>query len=231
MRRTITVDKRGQAHTVEAILSLLLILGTVLFVAPSLATPGYTSEVDQISTTSAVEEATHQVLAMSLADGSLKAALLEYDTSIDQWTDDEAVAYPGGGYFLELPGNRFGKGLQTIENQYDIVIGVVLIPESTASGGTTPDEQFYVKRDEAARGDVLTTVSTTVTLFDDDRLKSPPEAHAHNATTRNRSAGTGAKLSATSDYPIEEASNRAPGDRVYNVVTVRVVIYNLPSDS
>lgn len=236
-QQSLRSDYRAQAYLLEAIVAVLLILTVVLFIAPSITTTPGDDRITQLQEEKEVSDDVITMLDQHSENGQLKSLMLNYDVD-DRWTteypgdgdyrygpDESPFAAPASGddsYYLIAPG-PVGSSIEDIEETHDVSISVYLIPESEL-GNDNPERVEFIRATTQSEG-ILTTETTEVTLYDDDRLQSEPGTHSRRTATTPQTEGSGDRLSESGSYPIESV-NDGSESVVYNTVTVQVVVYD-----
>jgi hypothetical protein len=193
---------RGQAFSLEAITAGLLLVGGLVFALQATAVTPLSASTSSQHLEGQQQATAEGVLATGLDQGSLRAAVLNWDESNDQF-----YGAPSQAYFInQAPGNRFGDLLERTFSQRGIVFNVYVAYEDD---GTTV-RQRMVYRGEPS--DNAVSATTTLTLYDDDRL--------YDANERP----TGQKLSSLPEgsfYVPEQSTDTG----VYAVVRVEVLVW------
>lgn len=206
---------RGQAFTTEAIIAAALIVIVFVFVAPNFIHPTTESDIEEIQEDRALESELDSLVTQYAENGELKAAILNYDLAAGNWENAFPTHYEDAEELTDAQYQAFGEALVEFEEEHDIRISVHLIPHSQERihfiepfGETPPDQR------------VGTT--TTVTLYQSDRLQSEPGAHSQLGTSTPHTKSDGQKLGdlALGDYPIQDIDEDAD---IYNTVTVQVI--------
>lgn len=232
-------SKRGQAYALEATVAALLISVGILFILPSIAVPITDASVSDSQLENDVSNDVTQMLDMHRENGHLKSLILNYRVS-DEWLEEhpynedgteyevgpeeepEALPATGDldGHYL-LPPGPVGKSIEDIRNEHDVWVEIYLRPAGIDSD---VDRVLFVEDDVSEN--VLTRETTTIMLYNDDKLQSPPESHTRTDSTKLQTEGNGPTLDEISGFgykfgPNEEIS----GSNIYNTVTVEVVVY------
>lgn len=215
-----TANTRAQAYTLEAVIAVLLIFAVVMFVAPSFATPATDADSDALQKEAQVEQEVQTMLEKHASDGQLKSSLLNYNDGEEQWRN--GFTSPEGGHYVRPPNDAFGDSITDIQERHDVVIDIYLVPESHAPDDEQPDRVRFLQ--QAEETSYITTTSTTITFYNDDRLRSVPEVHTRQGTSLPQYLGEGDRIEDADNYPVESATDPGANEEVYNVVTVQVVI-------
>lgn len=242
--RNVVTDIRGQAFSTEAFLSAVIITSIIIFVVPSFATPISNDSLENNKQQAQVEKELDTMLDTHRNNGQLKGLLLNY--YIDGWQENKqrtedpnayedryqvgpsggAYALPGvgdiDGYYFVAPG-PVGASIKDIEANHDVWIHVYIVPESEA-GTDNPDKIRLIGEDESDT--VVAKESTTLALYEDDRLRSIPETHDRFGGAVPQTDGAGRTLQSVPDneFPLEQ-HNSPTGSNVYTTVNIETVAY------
>lgn len=222
---------RGQLYTMEAFLGLLTIASVIMVIGSGLTIPLFTEAPEETRNGQTIEEVFDTVLSESKADGSLQSAILQWDRGEGSFVDDDLTPTTQRGYFVTLPSHTFSQRLQVLKHEYNVSMNIQLVTAETGNdasgGGQAQSERQYYVREGVSSGETI-EVSTRVTLFETDRLRSSPAAHDHEIQPIEQTAGDGDRLGSVPDgeYPISQRPNTVPDSTVYNTVIVEVVIWH-----
>jgi hypothetical protein len=242
-------DNRGVGYVFEAF-AVLAVLGlgvsaTILVtgVSPTVIDAGV-EQPDTVGPESRIDAA----VQTSLDDGSLKQTLLAWDdasSESDSSFSDIAFVQPGesststarntndpfrDGQFLAPPETtQFGARLSQIGDTYSINFNVLIIPANSgvSQPTTTPREEpigTYLIR-EGIPGESAQQVTTTVTLYDTDQLRSPGYSHSYSTPPAESGLG-GETVKQASYYPVPEAQG-VETSPVYNTVQVKIIYWRV----
>lgn len=237
-------DIHGQAFSTEAFLSAIIITLIIIFVVPSFATPISTDSLEDNKQQAQVEKELDSMLDTHRNNGQLRGLLLNY--YIDGWQENKqrsedpnayedryqvgpsggAYALPGvgstEGYYFIAPG-PVGASISEIEKNHDVWIHMYIVPESEA-GSTNPDRIKILGEDTSDT--VVARESTTLALYEDDRLRSIPETHDRFGGAVPQTDGAGGTLQSlpSTEYPLERHNNPT-GSNVYTTVNVETIAY------
>lgn len=205
--------ERGQAYTLEGLVSALVVLTALLFALQGVVlTPTTAGTVDQ-SIKSQLHTETSNALAVAGDRGGLRDLVLYYNTSTG--TFHEASEFPAAvGYANNPPcrpahsptggcdsvGRLFNATLASQGFQYNMYVDY-----RTEDGGTAHVPVVY----RGSPSSNAITATYTLVLYDDDRLTVPGQ---------NETLG---ELPREAFY----APDIADDSPVYNVVEVRVVVW------
>ncbi|PSP55191.1 hypothetical protein BRC82_06700 [Halobacteriales archaeon QS_1_67_19] len=195
-------SRRGQVHTLEAFTAALLVVSGVLFALQTTAVTPLTASTSNQHVENQHRTAADDVLATVAADDSLESAVTFWDPNRNSFVGaSDRGFYANGG-----PPNAFGAALN-----------------DTFGNLTTPDRRIaynvyvrYRKPDNSTRrqtmvymgspSDNAASATRTVTLTDDAAL-----------------SGAGGTVSSTDFY----APDAAPNATLYNVMEVRIVVWQM----
>lgn len=235
LRSTQSSD-RAAAYIFETI-ALLAILGIAVVgtVTVTGITPASIADTTQVEQGATVGEEVDVALSASVSDGSLKQTVLA-------WDDDSTSAIPAPkfadgsgtpaagdfGQFISYPDTAFGKRLAHISDQHDIQLNVYVIPQyPESSGGSSSPRQRANRIPIIQRGtpdETARTIQTTIPIYNQDQLRSPDNSHSMTTPAVDTTQGEGT-VASSSSYPIPQGYNTS--NRVYNVVTVQVVVWDV----
>lgn len=191
---------RGQAFTLEAFVAALLLIGSVAFALQVTSVTANTASTSSERAEQRLTGLAGGVLDSAVANESLRPTLLYWDeTNAEFWNAEESY------YVATPPPTRFGRLLDRTMADRGVPVNVNVA--YVASNGTV-HEQRLVHYGAPSNGAVR--VTTTVTLYDDDRLYTASGTES-NVTLANASAFY--------------APDAAPNSSVYNVVRVEVVAW------
>lgn len=226
-----TLDTKGQAYTIEAIIALLLLIGVILFVAPSFATPTFDDHRETVEKEHMIEGELENIVELRQTDGWIKASILNYDDDEEEFYD----TFPAFEHYLRLDEltdeptapNLFAEDLIELEDEHDVRVEIFLVPESDDDNDLdNPDRISFV---ESGVENVIASTTTTVTLYNDDRLRSHPHAHSHlsSATPRTYDDSDQPTLLEADNYPVPPHIGHEDVDdgNIYNIVTVKIMVY------
>ena len=222
---------RAAAFVFEAFVVLLIFAAgvtltmTLTGVSPlALAEPP--DETQAVHPTEEIEAA----VSTSIDDGSLKETVLAWDDTNEVFVDGSGTPATGpDGQFISYPETAFATRIESIAERNGVQANIYAIPQYGEDGDdpTTTRERAdrvtIVQRgspDETAQ-----VVETTIPIFEQDQLRSPENSHSRTVGAVDATqSGDGVSAGDADTYPIPEGE--PTGDRVYNVVTVQVVIWD-----
>lgn len=191
---------RGQAITLEAFTAALLLIGGITFALQATAITPLTASTSSQHIENQQTQVAAGLLDSAVENGSLRAALLNWNESSGQFagTGDEGYYAQGGP-----PGTVFGAMLNRTFRDRGIAFNVNVV-YLTTNGESRVQQMvnFGVPSDNAV------SVRRTVTLYDDDVLTGP----------------TSKSLDGSATFFAPDVS---PGTGLYNVVHVEVVVWRM----
>lgn len=198
----VTDSTRGQAYTLEALVSALLLLGAIIFALQATAvTPQSASTADRHTQTQ-LEQVGEGVLDAAAERGALRRSVLYWNNSSETFygLDDPQVAYENGA----LP-TTFGAMLNESFGDHAVAF-TVTVRYRDASGAVAT----HALVDSGTPSDDAVSVTRLVTLYDDDVLYEADET-----------PGTTTLQNATYFAP-----DSSPDSGLYNVVSVEVTLWS-----
>jgi len=190
---------RGQAHTLEAFTAALLLIGSIVFALQVTAVTPLTASTSSQHIENQQVQVARGLLDSAAENGSLRAALLDWNE-----TTGSFVNASDRGYYVQ-PGdanNTFGRMLDRAFLDRGIAVNVNVLYVTTG-GDVRSRRMVYL----GTPSDHAVTVSRPLTLMDDEELRD-------GSTT----------LAGSSSYFAPDAG---PGENVYNVVRVEVVVWRM----
>ncbi len=200
---------RGQAHTLEAFVAALLVLSGISFALGTTAVTPLSASTSNQHVGNQERAAAVGVLEATEADGSLAEAVVYWNTTPD---DDSGEFYgannsDGTGYATGPP-NEFGRVLNETFGDRRAAFNVAVVSfDRNGSRTTTTMVRMGVPSDDAV------TATRQVVLYDDTTLSSPELGNVSAAAT-------------DSDRRFY-ASDIDPGNRLFNVVEVRITVWRI----
>ncbi|EMA01474.1 hypothetical protein SAMN05443574_112118 [Haloarcula vallismortis] len=194
---------RAQAHTLEAIVSGMLLLASLVFALQMTAVTPLSASTSSQHIENQQQAIGHGVLASAAAEDALKPAVLYWDNSTAQFHNTTG----GREYYTNgPPDNRFGGLLERAFDQRGIAYNVYLRFQNTQERTVTTR---YIYSGEPS--DNAVRASHTITLMDDDHLRDA------DGTRNSTQLGD-----PTTDYTVSDT-----GTNVYNTVSVEVVAWRI----
>ncbi|PSP97067.1 hypothetical protein BRC94_11020 [Halobacteriales archaeon QS_5_70_17] len=204
---------RGQAHTLEAVVAAVLLIGSLTFALQVTAVTPLSASTSSQHIENQQAATAEGVLAGAIEDGSLRRGLLYCDPA----ADDRDPTFNSTGddpYYVDAPtinhsGNLtgFGERLEAAFGERSIAYNVILVYEH--GGSTVRREMIY----QGTPSDNAVTASRTVALFDADNLSQPVD----NATLET----TGGTLTDGTCY----GSDSVADGSLHKVVKVEVIVW------
>jgi len=221
-------DSRGQAYITEALFAIILLSGVVIVATGTLAIDEPLLTAEDREHQALAENELDKLLKNSVEDGSVKASVLNWDEDNRRYADTQTLQ-DANGYYLALPSDDFGTRLDNYGRQYEVSLSVEVVPVMSNTGGpsTALDdvrESGYPFISTGSAGQTMIVTETYVTLYGNDRLQSPPEAHRRSPTSSKTNQGT-IELKDSTTFPVAPAATNPSDDEIYNVVRVRVVAW------
>lgn len=222
-------QSRGQTFTVEAVASIVLVAAVVTLLGASLTLNPAALQADEQQAQAEMQQDMAGILTTAHADGTLKSLILAFDAETSEYQQGSALTGTQGR-FIQFPDGAFGDRLIAFTNRHSASINIELIPRYDGTGSTGPRQsgEPVTLLTTGVPGAPSFTTSTTVTLYDSDRLQSPPRAHEPETTHADLDVGNGPQLAepAAATFPVPQATPTATENpRTYNVVEVRLTIW------
>lgn len=228
--KTITLfeDERGQSFSLEALISVTLLITVIFFVIPSISTINYANQVNDVRQQEQAEDEIQTIISKHAHQGTLKASLLRFshDSPHERFLMDNISAPPDNNItqIVNLKGaeSPLGEDIREYEKEHNAVVNVYLIPGDADAG-----REAYIGQTHP--GNTIAVATEQVVLYKTDRLESPRGAHAHTANyALSPSEGDNVQLQTIDDddaYPIKQLDSTPADSQVYNVVTVKVLVF------
>ena len=193
---------RGQAHTLEAFMAALIVVSGVLFALGATAVTPLSASTSNQHIQNQQLVAANDLLAASAANETLREAVVYWNA-----TSNGFEGASGDGYYtVGGPPTPFGAALNETFRDERIAFNVYV----AYWDGTHPRQRPMVYM--GSPSDNAVTATRTVTLLNDTALSAPGE-------TRNVSTA-----SLAGDF---YASDVAPGNELFSVVEVRIVVWRM----
>ena len=200
-------DTRGQAVTLEAIAAGLILLSSIVFALQITAVTPLSASTSSQHIENQLEASAEGVLASTVADGSLKRALLYYNESRSAFAESDGAR---GEYRGSPPDIRFGRTLEWAFDDRGIAYNIYVTYD--VGGADRTRRMFY--RGEPS--DNAVSAVTTVTITDEAPLYDDADT---DGILEPRSLTVGD----TGDYLMGNQS----GTGLYNVAEVEVVVWRI----
>lgn len=205
-------DERGQAYTLEGFIGSILILTAILFALQSVViTPTTGGTVDRDARDQVRIEA-QDMLVLSAESGNLSKMIRYWDSSSPPGSGRfNASDGRNLGYSSGLPPSSAPRGFLVLLNETfrDKNGYNVILTYQDASGDPQGGNLVMVRNGFTTQSGVVATY--TVTLYDDQRL-----------TGDDTSTLKACEADSDCEYPVPDAYPNSP---VYNVVTVKVIVW------
>ncbi len=194
---------RGQAHSLEAFTAALLILAGVLFALQATAVTPLSASTSSQHIENQERALAEGLLAGAAESGDLRNAVVHWNE-----TDNGFVGATSAGYHANAgPPNALGAALnETFAD--DRIAFNVFVHYRQPSNESARQTMVYM----GSPSDNAVTAAATVVLFDDTELVGP-------------SAGTTVAASASAGQFY--APDAAPNSTLFNVVEVRIVVWQM----
>ena len=199
----VSADTRGQAHTLEGVVSSLILLSAVVFALEMTAVTPLSASTSSQHIENQQEATARGVLAAAAETGALERAVLSWNATSEQFYNTSRLGY----FTTDPPPNRFGEMLNRSFDRNGVAYNVYLHYQENDG---TRDSQRFVYQGRPSDNAVQATWSHTLMRND--------EIHTHEETP----SGT-----AVSDEPTYFAPEAADRSSVYNVVRVEVVVWRI----
>jgi hypothetical protein len=193
---------RGQAHTLEAFVAGLLVLSGLVFALQTTAVTPLSASTSNQHVGNQQRAAAIGVLDAAEADGTLTRALVDWNTS-----EEEFVGSDGGTFNNAGPPNAFGHALNETFADRRAAFNVQL--RWFSENRTETDSTMLV--DMGTPSDDAVVAGRTVTLYNDTRL----------------AGGSSGNVSAAAANGTFYAPDAARGERLFNVVEVRIIVWRI----
>jgi hypothetical protein len=198
----VTPDTRGQAHTLEGVVSSLILLSAVVFALEMTAVTPLSASTSSQHIENQQEATARGVLASAAETGALERAVLSWNDSNEQFYNTSDLGY----FTSDPPPNDLGDMFDRSFNRKGVAYNVYLHYQD---GDGSMDSQRFVYQGRPSDNAVQAT--WTLTLFENDPI------HDHEETP------TSVEVSDESTYFAPAASDGA----VYNVVRVEVIVWRI----
>ena len=194
---------RAQAHTLEAFVAGLLVLSGIVFALQTTAVTPLSASTSNQHVGNQQRTAATGVLDAAAANGTLRDAIVDWNASEGTFTGASGEGYRNAG-----PPNPFGHALNRTFGDQRTAFNVDLY---WTDNGTTAGPRALV--DMGTPSDDATVASRNVVLYNDTRLSGPSSVTVAEAQTN----------ASTTFY----APDAARGQRLFNVVEVRITVWRI----
>lgn len=195
---TDTSGERGQALTLEAVTAGILLLVAVAFALQMTAVTPLSASTSSQHLENQLQKTGEGLLASTDANGSLKAAVLDWNETEEAFDEEGAESF----YRAGSPDNAFGDVLDETYGNRSIAYNVVVHYHEPGGG---MDRETMVNQGEPS--DHAVSASRTVVLDSGDNLTD------------------GTPLYEADDFYADQLGS--DGDPVYNVVRVEVIAWRI----
>jgi hypothetical protein len=201
---------RGQAHTLEAFVAGLLVLSGVTFALGTTAVTPLSASTSNQHVGNQERAAATGVLEATEADGSLDDAVVYWNATPDAGGEGEFydANNSDGRAYASAPPNEFGRVLEETFSDRRAAFNVAVVSfDRNGSRTRVSMVRMGVPSDDAV------TASRQVALYDDTTFSSPESGN----------------VSAAAEDPDRRfyASDVDPGNRLFNVVEVRITVWRI----
>lgn len=208
---TVSTD-RGQAYTLEGVISSLLLLTAVLFALQSVIITPTTSGTVDADVRGELRQQANDILVLTAQNESFGLSELSRYWHQSQLTFFNATN-PRIGYGSDHPPRHFGQMLEQTFSERSRLYNVYLLYQpATETGDTLRTPVVY----QGQPSESAVVSSYTVTLYDNQTLTSPTAS-----SVELWQYDTNATDGDDGYYPIPNAIDGP----VYNVVEVRVIVW------
>ena len=153
---------RGQAHTLEAFVAAILIVGGLIFATQATAVTPLSASTSNQHIENQQQASIEGLLATAAKDGTLREAVLYWDPDADEFD-----GVPDQGTYARGPPNDFGTALNATLLERQIAFNVD-VRYAEPDGGT--DVERMVEMGQPSNNAVVAT--RTVGLYDNSTLSS-----------------------------------------------------------
>jgi len=193
---------RGQAHTLEAFMAALLVVGGVIFALGATAVTPLSASTSNQHIQNQQLAVANDLLATAEANETLRATVVFWNQSQGRFHGAEESGY----YTTGGPPTSFGRALNETFRDQRVAFNVYVVYWQGTTRKQIPMTYMGAPSDNAIRA------SRTVTLYDDTALTAP------GATVNVSEAGN------TGNF---YAPDIAPGNELYNIVEVRITAWRM----
>lgn len=199
-----SMTDRGQTFTLEAFIAAILLVSSVAFGLQAVAISSNTASAAEAELRSQHAGLAEGALDRAITSGDLKTTLLFWDESEERfyWADEQK-----GFYVSSSPNTTFGESLDAMLGSSGIRYNINLY-----YSGENNEREMQRLVESGTPSDNAVRVMETVTLYDDTALMDANENARENVT-----------LASVEDEFY--APNVVPGNSLYNVIQVEVVLW------
>jgi len=193
---------RAQAHSLEAFVASLLVLSGVVFALQMTAVTPLSASTSNQHIGNQQHAAASDVLDVAAANGTLREAVVYWNTSEEEFDRSSDGVYSNGG-----PPNAFGRALNETFGERRTAFNVRI---SWYDANRTGRNSMSMV-DMGAPSDDAVVATRTVVLYDETPLS------ARSTSTVSDAAANGTFYAPDTD----------PNQRLFNVVEVRVIVWRI----
>lgn len=196
-------SNKGQAHTTEAVLASLLILGGLLFAIQTTAVTPFSSTTEDHHLENQQRETIRNAVAIAHQSGDMKQTVLNWNTTENTYSGTEQEF----NYYTDTDVNTpFITHLSDTLDQNKVVYNINIHYYNTTTGGDTVQTQRLLRVGSPSNNAI--SVRRPLTLHDTDRLTNGANPQLQN---------TG-----SDEFYIETINSTTP---IYNQIEVEVVAW------
>ncbi|WP_224332169.1 DUF7288 family protein [Haloprofundus halobius] len=203
---------RGQAHTLEAVLSAMILLTSVIFALQVTAVTPLSASTSSQHIENQQQATAEGVLATTVDSGSLERTLLFWGDDDGDGDDEFRGATDEAYYTGDYPPTEFGRTLRSTFGDRGVAANVY-VRHHTDAGDERTQRLFY----QGEPSDNAATATQLVTLYDDAVLYDDEDDDGVAEPTETEIDG--------SNFYAENADGGDSG--VYNVLRVEVVVWRM----
>lgn len=193
---------RGQAHTLEAFVAAVLIVGGLVFATQATAVTPLSASTSNQHIENQQQATIEGLLATAAHNGTLEEAVLYWNTSADGG-NGAFEGTPESGPFVQGPPNDFGAALNETLSSRQIAFNVVVRYPADDGIGTEPMVRMGEPSDNAI------SATRSVGLYDNSKLSTEGD---------NSTLG---ELGGDAFY----AADDGPDSQLYTVVEIKVIAW------
>lgn len=231
---------KGQINQLEALFAIVLVASVLITTASTIAPINQLETPEDRLTQEEIRSDADVILKHSLNDGSVKHDVLNWNVENDRY-EKFIDSQDEDGLYLTYTSSSFGNRLIDLrerhvnETERDMNINVELIPadsQDSSSGdnfeNTKEEEIRFITTGGASQQSI--SVEREITLHGSDTLRAEQEefqTQSHAVKTSSDDETQLHELESDTEFPIppKEEYSEIDEDDVYNVVTVRVIVW------
>ena len=199
-------DRRGQAHTLEAVSAALILIASIVFALQVTAVTPLSASTSNQHIENQQGAVAEGVLSTAAESDEIRRTLLFWDDANDEFRGTGGEAY----YVGEFPPTQFGQRLEAAFGGSGVAVNVYLRYDTT-TGTERRDRLVY----SGEPSDNAATAMRPVTLYDDEMLHEDPDSD-EVATPSGTAAG--------GNLYAEDVHGSSG---VYNVIRVEVIVWRM----